>query len=153
MLGDVGAVLRKLRPHRSIRIGLRAIGSGFDRNRGEFRFRPEPLRRQHDFGKIEAEELVGAILVGDSHAAQHQEPGTNDCRKCTFQDHSRPPETKEKTNYRHHVGSRHGNASRSCRQGYRETRVAVKSFTASITLYSAAWATGCPIAFSSRAVS
>jgi hypothetical protein len=41
-----------------------------------------------------------------------------------------PPETNQKKNYRHHVGSRQGNSSRSCRQGYWETMPAVKSFTA-----------------------
>jgi hypothetical protein len=93
-LGDVNIARGKPGPNGSIRIGLRAIGPCFDGNRGELRFRPQPLRRKHGSGEIEPEELAGTILVRPRRTAQCQEPDTKYYRNGTFQDHSWPPETK-----------------------------------------------------------
>src|SRR5258708_38907583 len=70
----------------------RAIGLRFDRNRCEFRFRPQPLRRKHRLGKVEAEELVGAVLVRHRGYERYQKPRAKGDGKSSFQDHLRPPE-------------------------------------------------------------
>src|SRR4051794_24892240 len=59
-----------LRYHHAFRLHRPAIGSRLDTDRSEFRLRAEPLRREQRLGKIEAEELVGAIFVGERGAAR-----------------------------------------------------------------------------------
>lgn len=76
--------------------GLPAFASGIaprlHRKRPEFRRRPERLRREHCLGKVEAEELIGTVLVRDRHTAPSQEQGASDGEENILQDHSRPRE-------------------------------------------------------------
>src|SRR5258706_12088940 len=69
-----------------------AISPGFKLNRHELRGRPKWLRRKHRPGEIQAEELVGTVLVRDSQTVPRQQRRANDRGENIFQDHSRPRE-------------------------------------------------------------
>jgi hypothetical protein len=68
------------------------VSLGFDRDRREFGIRAETLRRQYRLGEVEAEELIGTVVISHRQAAQSQKPGTKRDDKSAFQDHLRPPE-------------------------------------------------------------
>jgi len=62
-------------------------GSRLDRNRREFGRRPKPLRRKHSLRKVEAEELVGTVLIRHRQAAPHQQHRAKHGDENIFQDH------------------------------------------------------------------
>src|SRR6266403_1485418 len=95
-----------------------AIGSCFDLDRHELRGRPKRLRRKHGLGKIEAEELVGTVLIRHCQTAPCQQRRANDGNKNIFQDHSKPPEILKEGTVAH-LRSGLRNSSRCCRQGCR----------------------------------
>src|SRR6267143_678553 len=66
------------------------IGSGLDRNRREFRRRPKPLRRKYRLRKVEAEELVGTVLIRHRQAAPRQQRRAKHGGENIFHDHGRP---------------------------------------------------------------
>src|ERR1700688_565155 len=72
-----------------------AIAARLHRKRLEFGRRTEPIRRQHCPGKVEAEELVGTILVSDRHPAPSQKQGAGDGDEQILQDYSKPPEIRK----------------------------------------------------------
>src|ERR1700733_6990241 len=63
------------------------IGSRLDRKWRKLRRRPERLRRQHRFRKIEAEEVAGPVLVCDRRTAPRQQHRANCGGEKTLQDH------------------------------------------------------------------
>src|ERR1700730_16545390 len=91
------------------RADLRALvftlGSCFELNRHELRGRPKRLRRKRRPGKVEAEELVGTILVRDSQTAPRQQRRANDRGENIFQDHSEASLKYSKEGTAAHLGS------------------------------------------------
>src|SRR6266849_1120833 len=72
------------------------IGSGLDRNRREFRRRPKPLRRKYRLRKVEAEELVGTVLIRHRYAAPRQQRRAKHGGENILQDHGRPSGKRKK---------------------------------------------------------
>ncbi len=59
------------------------------RDRGELRLGPEPLRRQHRLGEIETEIFVGLVVVSARNAAPCEHEGNGNCKRNALQDHGR----------------------------------------------------------------
>src|SRR5229473_3226778 len=80
------------------------VGSCLDRNRREFGTRPKRFRRKHRLGKVEAEELVGTVLIRLRRTAPRQQHSANRGRQNRFQNHVMSAEMLVRTTP--HVGSR-----------------------------------------------
>src|SRR5258707_7271896 len=111
-------------PGLSLRLSARlralasVIGFRLDRNRRELRGRPERLGGKQRLGKIEAQELVGTVLIRQRWTAPSEPHRTEDGHANIFQDHSRPPEML-KNGIAPHLGSRIHKSNQCFRQGYR----------------------------------
>ena len=91
------------------------IGSRLDRNRREFGHRPKPLRRKHRLRKVEAEELVGTVLIRHRQAAPRQQRRAEHSDENIFQDHGRPSGMLGKES-KADLGSRQLNSKGRCRK-------------------------------------
>src|SRR3954468_12453967 len=58
-------------------------------NGRELRFGPEPLRRQHRLGEIEAEIFVGLVVIGARDTARCEHEGDGNSKMNALQDHGR----------------------------------------------------------------
>jgi len=90
-----------------------SIGSCLDRNRCEFSRRPKRFRRKHRLGKVEAEELVGTVLICLRRTTPRQQHSANCGRQNSFQNHVRFAEMLGSTTP--HVGSRQRKFKRKLR--------------------------------------